>query len=155
MSFRPFSLGDTLLLQRLRNYATPLQIESIPLESVSPARTVIRSWYRNRSFARKKTGSPPASPTYVLPCADRVLLARNILQWGRHSVQQRSPARKTVQDFAPGSPRPAPAPGSLVVPTACAMYSAAERAARNRDPVRARFSDSIAAGSPSASRHQA
>ena len=53
MSFRPFFLGDALLLQRLRKYSTPLQIERILLESVSPVRTVLRScfsWYRHSSF---------------------------------------------------------------------------------------------------------
>ena len=53
MSFRPFSLGDALLLQRLRKYSTPLQIERILLEPISPVRTALRScfpWYRHSSF---------------------------------------------------------------------------------------------------------
>ena len=71
MSFRPFSLGDALLLQRLRNYSTPLQIERILLESISPVRTALRSrlpWYRHSSF------------TYVLRQEENGLAREGLIQ---------------------------------------------------------------------------
>ncbi len=71
MSFRPFFLGDALLLQRLRNYSTPLQIERILLESVSPVRTALRSgfpWYRHSSF------------TYVLRQEENGLASEGLIQ---------------------------------------------------------------------------
>ena len=71
MSFRPFSLGDALLLQRLRKYSTPLQIERILLESISPVRTVLRScfpWYRHSSF------------TYVLRQKEHGLAREGLIQ---------------------------------------------------------------------------
>ncbi len=71
MSFRPFSLGDALLLQRLRKYSTPLQIERILLESISPVRTVLRSgfpWYRHSSF------------TYVLRQEENGLAREGLIQ---------------------------------------------------------------------------
>ena len=71
MSFRPFSLGDALLLQRLRNCSTPLQIERILLESISPVRTVLRScfpWYRHSSF------------TYVLRQEENGLAREGLIQ---------------------------------------------------------------------------
>ena len=71
MSFRPFSLGDVLLLQRLRKYSTPLQIERILLESISPVRTVLRScfpWYRHSSF------------TYVLRQEENGLAREGLIQ---------------------------------------------------------------------------
>jgi hypothetical protein len=71
LSFRPFSLGDALLLQRLRNYSTPLQIERILLESISPVRTALRSrfpWYRHSSF------------TYVLRQEENGLAREGLIQ---------------------------------------------------------------------------
>ena len=71
MSFRPFSLGDALLLQRLRNVSTPLQIERILLESISPVRTALRSrfpWYRHSSF------------TYVLRQEENGLAREGLIQ---------------------------------------------------------------------------
>ena len=71
MSFRPFSLGDALLLQRLRNVSTPLQIERTLLESISPVRTAIRScfpWYRHSSF------------TYVLRQEENGLAREGLIQ---------------------------------------------------------------------------
>ncbi len=71
MSFRPFFLGDALLLQRLRKYSTPLQIERILLESVSPVRTALRSgfpWYRHSSF------------TYVLRQEENGLASEGLIQ---------------------------------------------------------------------------
>ena len=71
LSFRPFSLGDALLLQRLRNYSTPLQIERILLESISPVRTALRSrfpWYRHSSF------------TYVLRQQENGLAREGLIQ---------------------------------------------------------------------------
>ena len=71
MSFRPFYLGDALLLQRLRNVSSPLQIERILLESVSPVRTAIRScfpWYRHSSF------------TYVLRQKENGLAREGLIQ---------------------------------------------------------------------------
>ncbi len=71
MSFRPFYLGDALLLQRLRNVSSPLQIERILLESVSPVRTALRScfpWYRHSSF------------TYVLRQEENGLAREGLIQ---------------------------------------------------------------------------
>lgn len=53
MSFRPFSLGDILLLQRIRRYSTRLQIERTLLESASPLRVALQScvpWHVHNSF---------------------------------------------------------------------------------------------------------
>jgi len=71
LSFRPFSLGDALLLQRLRSVSTPLQIERILLESISPVRTALRSrfpWYRHSSF------------TYVLRQEENGLAREGLIQ---------------------------------------------------------------------------
>ena len=71
MSFRPFHLGDALLLQRLRNVSTPLQIERTLLQSVSPVRTALRScfpWYRHSSF------------TYVLRQEENGLAREGLIQ---------------------------------------------------------------------------
>ncbi len=71
MSFRPFYLGDALLLQRLRNVSSPLQIERTLLESISPVRTAIRScfpWYRHSSF------------TYVLRQEENGLAREGLIQ---------------------------------------------------------------------------
>ena len=71
MSFRPFYLGDALLLQRLRNVSTPLQIERTLLQSNSPVRTALRScfpWYRHSSF------------TYVLRQEENGLAREGLIQ---------------------------------------------------------------------------
>ena len=71
LSFRPFYLGDALLLQRLRNVSSPLQIERTLLESISPVRTAIRScfpWYRHSSF------------TYVLRQEENGLAREGLIQ---------------------------------------------------------------------------
>ena len=71
MSFRPFSLGDALLLQRVRKYSTPLQIERILLEPISPVRTALHScfpWYRHSSF------------TYVLRQEEHGLAREGLIQ---------------------------------------------------------------------------
>ena len=71
MSFRPFSLGDALLLQRLRSVSTPLQTERALLESISPVRTALRScfpWYRHSSF------------TYVLRQEENGLAREGLIQ---------------------------------------------------------------------------
>ncbi len=71
MSFRPFYLGDALLLQRLRNVSTPLQIERALLQSVSPVRTALRScfpWYRHSPF------------TYVLRQEENGLAREGLIQ---------------------------------------------------------------------------
>jgi len=71
LSFRPFYLGDALLLQRLRNVSTPLQIERTLLQSNSPVRTALRScfpWYRHSSF------------TYVLRQEENGLAREGLIQ---------------------------------------------------------------------------
>lgn len=71
MSFRPFSLGDALLLQRLRKHSTPLHFERFLLEPVSPLRTVLNAffaWRRHAFF------------TYILRQEENGLAREGIIQ---------------------------------------------------------------------------
>ncbi len=97
MSFRPFSLGDVLLLQRLRKYSTPLQIERILLEPISPVRTVLHScfpWYRPGSF------------TYVLRQEEHGLAREGLIQLHLrpHSHEADVTLLSPALDAPPGHP---------------------------------------------------